>query len=367
MAKKEYEVKDHQLSITYLHVWLKVLMQNKISSSKYAIVFRTWLFVLFSSPFQLLQRILFYFPIKREDIHTKSPLFILGHWRSGTTHLHYILSKDKQFNYVTNYQAFLIKISLIGRTWLKVLLRPLLPHKRPQDNVKLTTEDPAEDEQPFSNQSAYTGIYIFYFPKRILYHERYHLFRQIKPFQKRRWRRDYIWLLKTISYVNGGGKRLLSKNPHNTSRVKELLEIFPQAKFVFIHRNPYDTYVSMQHHYKKVLSTQFLQDFSQEEIDERILYMYETMMQKYIDERAMIPKENIIEIGFDELDKNPLEITKQIYAHLNLSIEEALCHIETYLSSVKNYEKNKFELAPEIKDKIYQRWKFTFAEWGYER
>ena len=37
------------------------------------------------------------------------PIFIIGHWRSGTTHLYNILSKAPWFQYVNPYQAGLPK------------------------------------------------------------------------------------------------------------------------------------------------------------------------------------------------------------------------------------------------------------------
>lgn len=368
MAKKEkeYEVKDHQLSITYIHVWLKLLWQNKISRSKYPMVFRITLFVILTQPFQWIQKILFHYKISKTDIHTVSPLFILGHWRSGTTHLHYILARDKQFAYLSNYQSFLLNVSLIGRTWLKVLLSPLMPNKRPQDNMKLTVDSPAEEEQPLSNHTTKAGIHIFFFPKNISYHEKYHLFKNIRPREKRKWKNDYTFLLKTIAYINDS-KPLLLKNPHNTGRVNELLELFPNGKFVFIHRNPYETYQSMQHHYKKVLSTQFLQDFSQEEIHERILYVFESILMKYLAEKKQIADSNLYEIAYTDLEQQPMVIIKNMYKHLNIpNFEQAKPEIEDYINSVNQYEKNNFNnLDAKIIQDINKRWKFAFETWNY--
>jgi hypothetical protein len=364
--EKEYEVKDHQLSITYIHVWLKLLWQNKISPSKYPMIFRITLFVVLTQPFQWLQKILFHYKISRTDIHSTSPLFILGHWRSGTTHLHYILAKDKQFSYLNNYQSFLLNVSLIGRTWLKVLLSPLMPNKRPQDNVKLTVDSPAEEEQPLSNHTTKSGIHVFFFPKNVSYHDKYHLFKGIKPREKKKWKRDYTFLLKTISYVNGS-KPLLLKNPHNTGRVNELLEIFPNGKFIFIHRNPYEIYQSMQHHYKKVLSTQFLQEFSEAEIHERILYIFETIMEKYLTERHLIPKQNLFEIAYHDLEAQPMKVIAEMYQNLNISnYKNAEKDIQVYLDTVKQYEKNNFNnLSASTINDINTRWKFAFETWNY--
>ena len=80
---------------------------------------------------------------------------------------------------------------------------------------------------------------------------------------------------------------LFLKNPHNTSRVKELLELYPKAKFIFIHRNPYDVYHSTLHLFRKMVSSQFLQDFSEEQISERVLYAYWTTLQKYIADQTL--------------------------------------------------------------------------------
>lgn len=363
--EKEYKVKDHQLSISYLHIWLRLLVQNRVSPSKYPMVFRIWLFVILTQPFQWLQKLLFHYRIKQVDLENEPPVFIIGHWRSGTTHLHYIMARDPQFAFLTNYQAFLLNVSLIGRTWLKVLLTPLMPNKRPQDNVKMTPDEPAEEEQPFTNHSSRSGMQSFFFPKNTKYHERYHLFQGIKPWQKRKWRVDYTFLLKTISYVNGK-KRLVLKNPHNTSRVKELLELFPNAKFVFIHRHPYDIFLSTRHHYKKVISTQFLQEFSEEETEERILYFFETMLPKYLAERHLIPAGNLVEVSYDELDRQPMETVQKIYETLQLpNRDTAYPAIQTYLDTVKNYEKNQFELEERVKEQVRRRWDFAFREWGY--
>jgi hypothetical protein len=36
---------------------------------------------------------------KLAGVRVKQPLFILGHWRSGTTHLHNLLATDEPFAY----------------------------------------------------------------------------------------------------------------------------------------------------------------------------------------------------------------------------------------------------------------------------
>jgi hypothetical protein len=364
--KGNYKVKDHQLSITLLKIWLRLIRDNTITNRK--MYWRIWLFVLLTWPFQLLQKLLFNHKIKRVNLEKHAPLFILGHWRSGTTHLHYLIAQDDRFSYLSSYQAFLLNVVLLGRSWLKVILSPLMPDKRPQDNVKMTVDAPAEEEQPLTNISNYSGMHSFFFPKNISYHDKFNLFKGIRPFEKRRWQRHYTYLLKLISYANGE-KPLLLKNPHNTGRVLELLELFPQAKFIFIHRNPYEVFHSTCHLYHTMLKSQFMHDFTDEEIEERVLYNFETIMSKYLEERNLIPSNHLIEISFEQLENDPLGTVEKIYGHLALpDIEKARNQIEQYIESVSNYCKNDFpELEPKQIAAINQRWDFAFKAWGYQK
>ncbi|MCO5229780.1 MAG: sulfotransferase [Chitinophagales bacterium] len=279
------------------------------------------------------------------------------------------MSKDPQFAYLSNYKAFLLNVSLLGRTWLKFILSPLMPDKRPQDNVPMSVDAPAEEEQPFTNLSTRSGMMSFFFPRNLSYHKKYNLFQGITKREKRLWKNDYTYLLKLISFSNGGDRPLVLKNPHNTSRVKELLELFPNAKFLFIHRNPYEVFHSSRHLYHTMISSQFLQDFSDEEVDERVFYNFSSTMKKYIEEYQLIPKGNLIEVSFDELEDNPLGAMKMIYSKLQIpNFEVAQPFMEEYLNKVKNYKKNRF---PDLDDnyihRINKEWDFAFQHWSYEK
>jgi hypothetical protein len=365
--KGNYEVTDHQLSITLPKIWLRLIRDNKITQR--GMYRKIWLFVLLTWPFQLIQRLLFNRKIRKVNLDEQPPLFILGHWRSGTTHLHYTMAKDPQFSYLSSYQAFLLNVVLLGRTWLKVILSPLMPDTRPQDNIKMTVDAPAEEEQPLTNISNYSGMHSFFFPKNISYHDKFNLFKGIRPFEKRRWQRHYTYLLKLISYANGGERQLLLKNPHNTGRVLELLELFPNSKFLFIHRDPYNVFHSTCHLYHTMLRSQFMHDFTDEEIEGRVLYNFETTMGKYLEERHLIPKNRLVEISYEEMEQAPMETVEKIYQTIGLTgLEEARPLISAYFESVQDYKKNCFpDLSGAQIKAINERWDFAFKAWGYEK
>src|SRR5579883_1544271 len=47
-----------------------------------------------------------------QKVQVMPPLFILGHWRSGTTHLHHLLAQDAMFGFPTTYQTAFPRIFL---------------------------------------------------------------------------------------------------------------------------------------------------------------------------------------------------------------------------------------------------------------
>lgn len=330
---------------------------------------RISLFVWASAPLQWIQSLWLRSRIQQVSLEEKPPVFVIGHWRSGTTHLHYLLAQDEQFVFLENFQAFAFRIAFISKFFLRPVLNFFMPKERLQDNIKLDAHSPAEEEQPFTTLTEKSGLHIFFFPKNISYFDKYNLFKGISPAEKSAWGKKYVRLLKEIALFQGKEKRLLLKNPHNTGRVRELLELFPNARFIFIHRNPYDVFQSTVHLYNKMVKTQFLQEFSDEEIEERVLYCYETTLAKYLGERRLIPQGQLFEISYDDLSKTPMEIMEEAYQHLSLQgFEKAKPAMEAYLDSTKDYKRNKFKpLSAEQKEKIDRRWEFAFDAWAYDR
>ena len=71
------------------------------------------------------------------------PLFVLGHWRSGTTHLHNLLAQDTiHFAYANTYQVINPHTFLTTEALNTRLFAGLLPATRPMDNVALSFESP---------------------------------------------------------------------------------------------------------------------------------------------------------------------------------------------------------------------------------
>ena len=365
----EKEISQHQLFISNVKLWRTLKKQNKIAP-QHKKMFRKILWMsIFTTPFQWIQTLLYKRKIKKVSFEGNDPVFVLGHWRSGTTHLHYLLTLDEQFSYLENFQAFFFRIAFISKTFMKPILNALMPSTRPQDNIKITANSPSEEEHPLTNITEKSGMQSFFFPQNRSYFDKYNLFEGTTSNEKEDWKTQYKWLLQNIAYYQDPAKKLLLKNPHSIGRIEVLLEMFPNAKFIHIHRDPYDVFNSNVHLYKKTISTQFLQDFSEEEINERVLYCYEKGMRKLMEDLPKISKENLIEISYNELSNQGFETIAKIYSSINLGDFNSVSgKVQEYLNKEKNYKRNKFQSIPDqLKKEIDRRWDFAFERWGYNK
>ena len=76
----------------------------------------------------------------------------------------------------------------------------------------------------------------------------------------------------------------------------------------------------------------------------------------------------MVEVRYEDVVKNPLKYVEKIYRELGLEgFEKAKPAIEKYIESQKNYKPNNHYLDPRLKEKISQRFDFTFKKWGYPK
>ena len=294
------------------------------------------------------------------------PVFILGHWRSGTTFVHNILALDKHFGYNTTYQTVFPNLMLFGQKFFKKNMAFLMPDKRPTDNMELNVDLPQEEEFALSNMTSVNYYNFWFYPKSWdTYTNKYLTFRDASAEEKKEFQDVFKQLIK-VSLHNTNGTQFLSKNPPHTARVKEILEIYPNAKFIYLMRNPYTVFESTRSFFTNTIQPLKLQDFSNQEIEDKILSVYKTMYEKYEADKHLIPKGNLIEIKFEDIESDALGMTKKIYETLSLpGFEDAKADIEAYLNKKKGYKKNQYKYEPRTVELVEKNWKFALDQWGY--
>lgn len=317
-------------------------------------------------PFYIKERLQFDAQTRKTTI-TKPPVFIIGHWRSGTTYLHNLLSHDKNLGFFTTFQAYLPSVFLGYEKLFKPLVAKSIPKKRPMDDVAMDAEYPQEDQYALGAFSPYSYYHGWCFPKNMEFYNNFVCMEHVPQRTIEDWKEFYLYILKKITLYEDG-KQLVLKNQDNTGKIKILLDMFPEAKFIFLYRNPYDLYFSMMKFMKTTIPRFCIQKPPTIEIIESsMMNLYKTMLQKYIREREYIPKGNLVEVQYEEFISNPLTTLQTIYDSFSLQgYQDAKPAFQTYLRSQKNIRTDTYTLTDEIQEKIKNTWGFALKTFGYE-
>ena len=249
------------------------------------------------------------------------PVIIVGHWRSGTTYLHNLMSRDPAFCFPTitsvlrPYDFFPGPLQLIPRA----IMMWSLPRVRPMDGVPLTEDLPQEDEIALASMGAPSFFNALYFPTRTgqIFDEEVFL-QGPDPAIEAAWARRLHYFLAKISLL-APGRRLLLKNPAHSARVEKIRSIFPGTKFIHIHRDPIEVIASTRKLYRHLLALLALQDFDLEAIGEHIVHSYIRLMTALSTDLTKLPASDIAEVCYADLVKRPVEIVREIYPKLGLA------------------------------------------------
>ena len=296
------------------------------------------------------------------------PLFILGHWRSGTTFLHNIFAQDKHFGYTTTYQTVFPHYVMALQGFFKPTMGWLMPDHRPTDNMELAPDLPQEEEFAINNACPINYYNFWFFPEKMQeYADRYLTFSKITPQEEALFKQEFDKLVR-ISLWNTGGTQYLSKNPPHTGRVKALTELYPNAKFVYLIRNPYTVFESTRNFFLNTIKPLELHSISQEEMEQNILHIYMDLYHAYQKQKRFIPEGNLLELRFEDIEQDALGMTARIYHDLSLpGWEEARPAIEKYIGGKKGYKKNKYAYDPRTVSLVNEHWGEVLDAWGYPR
>jgi hypothetical protein len=317
------------------------------------------------APFSLAEHL--YTLAERPRLGVKeAPVFILGHWRSGTTHLYNVMSKAHAFGYVSPFATALPwDFLLLGRLFEPVL-KKALPEHRFIDSIPVEPDSPQEDEIGLANMTPHSFYHGLYFPRR--FEETFNagvFFDGLTQDEVARWQRLVRYYFDKLS-IGQGGRRLLIKNPVYTARVAILRALWPEAKFIHIHRNPYKVFVSMRNFYAQLFRELALEPYQHVDIDNFILATYRRMMDTYTKESAGLPPHQLVELSFEDFQKAPMTELKRIYATLSLpGFAEAEPRFARYLDSVREYRKNVYSFPAEAKERVSRHWQTYIERWSY--
>ncbi len=188
--------------------------------------------------------------------------------------------------------------------------------------------------------------------------------KELPPDVVERWKESLMLFLKKMTLSEG--RRIVLKSPPHSCRISSLLEMFPDAKFVHIVRDPYVVYASTHKLWRDSLAYAHLQMPTPELVDERILSWYEELFQLLERDKSLIPAGSYHEMKFEDLEARPVETLKAMYDGIGLSGFDSFSERAThYLSSIRGYRKNEHRLTDADREKVSRRWRWTFDRYGY--
>lgn len=347
--------------------WLWILADNgfRVSPSCWPRAMSTTASALLHTPLRWIEHAAYAGRIRATTVHP--PLFILGHHRSGTTHLQTLLSIDCRFATSHLDEASIPHAYMLFKWMFDFNARLLLPKTRWNiDNVRLSGRTVIEDEMILALTTCQSAFLGFVFPHRLEHYERYLTMRDVPAGELAKWKQAFIWHMKklTLKYQR---PLVLRSSPH-TSRIPLLLELFPDARFVHIHRHPYEVYQSTAHLIANMSKLVGLQRDDGSKTHESVLRVYRTMYDAYFEHRGLIDEGRIVDVAFADLERDPMGQMRRIYEGLNLpDFAEAEPQLRRYVDSLSGYQRNRFEpLAEDRRAEIAAAWGRCFEAFGYE-
>lgn len=269
--------------------------------------------------------------LRRTDVG--APIFILGHARSGTTHLHRLMSQDtERFSAFLLYELFLPSLlqkrlvralEAFDRRWLDGALERRVRawdqrrFGKTRDVHALSLFEPEEDDGVLTYSCA-SGSWIVRLPymgELDFYHVD-----EWPERKRRRHMRFYAECVRRQLHLNGAHKTHLSKNPIFAGRVESLLETFPDARIVVPFRHPYETIPSLLQLMRLAWK---MRKWSDAEMDRSLRVLAEQSFHTYRHPLEVLerhPETPHAIVDYAELVAEPRKVVERVYAELGLEM-----------------------------------------------
>jgi hypothetical protein len=346
--------------------WLSAIARNQfdVSLSRWPTAIAITGFTAVNSVLAAVDRIVYGRRVKAVEL-TQPPLFILGHWRAGTTFLHELLIRDPTHTYFNTYQCFTPHHFVLTEKWIVPWIGVFVPERRPMDNMAAGWDRPMEDEFALQSLGVPTPYLCAMFPDRGDVYPEYLSLRDVPERDREHWKHELLTFCKRLAYRDN--RRIVIKSPAHTARVRTLLEMFPDAKFVHISRDPYALYRSTVGLWRSLNAEEGLQVARDESwIGPFVIDSLHRMYDAYLEDRELLGEDQLIELRYEDLVADPEGQLRAVYERLNLGdFERVKPALDAHLHEVRNYRKNRHSMDPEVQERIRVEWARYFEEFGY--
>ncbi len=293
------------------------------------------------------------------------PVFVIGHWRTGTTLLHELLAEDPALAAPSVYQAF-FPSAFLAAPWLGSWLNSFIEPTRPFDNMRFRFDRPQEDEFAIVNLGLGSPYESLAYPRHGPRYDHIDI-ASLPRAERERWETGYVRLVRSFQLALAG-KRLVLKSPLHTARIGVLQRLFPDARFIHVSRNPFEVFPSTVNAFRVMGSWQGLHNPGPSEaaLREMAFSMLERIYAAYDRDRPLARAGSIVEIRYEDLIANPIETLRAVYQALELGgFAQAEPRMRANLEERRTYRRNEFTVTAADRAEIVQRWRPYFRRFGY--
>ena len=291
------------------------------------------------------------------------PVFVLGLWLGGTTYLHTLMTRDTRFAYPDLYEALNPDTFLGGKRIGAPLLDQMVTRRRLMDRMRQGAWEPVEEDIALAahGMSSMLGLV---FPRYRDRHWRWVTMDGLTDDELTRWRGAYQDFVQRLSYAKG--RRLVLKSPANTARIRHILEMYPDAVFVTVHRHPADVLRSTLH---ALNTTSPWWRLHGGEFDlDWVIRSYGEVVRAYFRDRALVPASRLCEVAYADLVRDPVGEVARVYHELDLpDYSFASEAVAAHAKEVRGHERVEYKPLPAgVEERLNSAWKPAFEGWGYQ-
>ncbi len=282
--------------------------------------------------------------VARRRLRT-DPVIIVGHWRTGSTYLHELLTFDTSLKAPSTLQCTCPIAYPVSRFLIEPFMMLTTRGKRPMDNVRIGPQTPQEDEFALFRLTGFSPLSAFLFPHKsgkCFLHEI--PFLPINDDHLDKWKSALVHFVKMVQGRNN--RRVVLKNPFNSLRIDFLRQIFPDATFIHINRNPESVIPSTLHMWSILGQQNSLKGIWQNPSMEETVAFYNHFDSELRSRLKSVPKEKQLEVSYEALEHDPLSVLVDIYKTIEYEPSEFLKKrwLRSFAAS-KKYKKNNFALT----------------------
>jgi hypothetical protein len=241
-----------------------------------------------------------------------------------------------------------------------------MPAKRPMDDVAAGFDRPQEDEFALMNLGAPSPYRRMAFPATSGAEPEALDLERLPAADRERWQRTLRRFLTMLAVRDP--RRPVLKSPPHTARVGVLAEMFPEARFLHIVRDPFVVFPSTLRLWRSLHEVQALQVDDGATLERYAFAAFDEMYAAFDRDRPRLAPGRIHELRYEDLVADPVGRLAEAYARLDLGgFDRVRPALEAQARAMQHYRKNTFRHDPRLIEEIGRRCRVFIDRYGYER